>query len=406
MIRLMAVIEASTVTGPAKNLLEFCRLAREPEDNSEGVEVSLVTFQRTDAYSAPTTEIETEFTAAARASGVRFLVLPERKRFDRGVVPMLRHVAREWAPDIVQTHAVKSHCLLRLSGLWHSHPWVAWHHAYTTTDFKMRCYNQLDRWALRAPAKVMTMNQRFVRDLEGIGVPPERIQVLHNATRIGWNAGVSADTVATLRARLGVQAGEKVVLSVGRFSQEKGHIDLIRAFAQLKKQRPDVPVRLVIVGEGREKAALSGAAQELGVADTTVFAGQVRDVGPFFALADVMALPSLNEGSPNVLLESISAGVPVVSTRVGGVPEMVVHDESALLVEPHDVNALASSLLRVLTDGFLASTLKNNALHVAERYSPEVRVAALLKMYRDLARETATNPAAARWKLTNAPFHF
>jgi len=390
-IRLLAVIEATTVTGPAKNLLQFCKTARQPEDGGEGVEVSLVTFHREDGRVLQAGESENEFVAAAKAAGVNINVLPESKRFDTSVIEMLCQVAKERNPHIVQTHAVKSHWVMRKSGLWRSLPWVAWHHAYTTTDFKMRLYNQMDRWSLRVPKLVMTVNRPFMGDLERIGVPANRLRMLHNAARIGWNSHVTEETVQALRAKLNIRDNEKVVLAVGRFSKEKAHIDLLNAFAELKKQHPNLKVRLVIVGSGPEHDNLQTAATALGISEQLIFAGQVSDVGPFFKMADVMALPSHGEGSPNVLLEAITAGLPIVSTTVGGIPEMVVHRESALLLEPRDIQSMATLLGEALTDENLSSKLASNALVVAERYSPEVRLQALLEIYRGLAKEAGAN---------------
>lgn len=391
MIQLLAVVEAAVVTGPAKNLLEFCRTARRPADGGEGVEVSLVTFHRSGGQPKPAGEKaagepENEFVAAARKSGIFIAVLPESKRFDRGVIAGLRGVARARKPEIVQTHSVKSHAVMRLSGLWREHPWVAWHHAYTATDAKMHFYNQMDRWSLRAPRLVMTVNQPFVRDLERIGVKSAKIRVLHNQARIGWNAGVAPMAIEALKDRLQIEDGEKIVLAVGRFSLEKGHIDLIRAFAALCTQNPVLKARLVLVGEGPERAHLNQAAEKLGIAKRVVFAGQISDVGPYFALADVLALPSHGEGSPNVLLEAMAAGLPVVSTTVGGIPEIVEHEKSALLLPAGDVSAMTRGLQRVLTDENLARSLQENALEEAQKYAPEVRLQALLEIYRGIAR--------------------
>ena len=132
-VKLLAVIEATTVTGPAKNLLAFCRRAAAAEPLAEGlprVEATLVTFERAGADGvAPNA-----FVAAARDAGLEVEVLRERFRFDTRVVGQLRRVVERRAPDVLQTHMVKSHFFARLSGLGRRLPWVAYHHGYTTTD--------------------------------------------------------------------------------------------------------------------------------------------------------------------------------------------------------------------------------------------------------------------------------
>ena len=112
----------------------------------------------------------------------------------------LRRIVEQRAPNIVQTHNVKSHFLMRQSGLWRRQPWVAFHHGYTTTDLKMRVYNQLDRWSLRAAHCIITVSHAFARELARAGVPPERICVLHNSVSAGRAAHVRDEEVQSLKS--------------------------------------------------------------------------------------------------------------------------------------------------------------------------------------------------------------
>ena len=115
-----------------------------------------------------------------------------------------------------------------------------------------------------------------------------------------------------------------------------------------------------------------------------VFVGHVSDVAPFYAIADVLALPSHSEGSPNVLLEAMAAGLPIVATSVGGVPEIATNEEDALLVAARDPSAFAVALRRALTEGELARTLKNNAITRAKDFSPECHARSLIEIYQEL----------------------
>jgi glycosyltransferase involved in cell wall biosynthesis len=114
--------------------------------------------------------------------------------------------------------------------------------------------------------------------------------------------------------------------------------------------------------------------------------GQQPSAESFYGISAAAVLCSLSEGSPNALLEAMAAGVPVVATRVGGVPEIVVHEESALLIEPGDTEGLTRSLDRVLTDRTLAEKLIQAARNrVREHHTPQARVARLASIYRDVA---------------------
>ncbi len=400
-IKLLALIEATTVTGPAKHLIGFCRGARSPELLAGGlprVEATIVTFERAGAGSSNGTRggdggAPNAFVAAAREAGVEVDVIHERFRFDTRVVEQLRRVVARRAPDIIETHMVKSHFLVKTSGLGRQLPWVAYHHGYTTTDLKMRFYNQLNRWSLPSAARVITVCEPFALQLARAGVARERISVRHNS--VSPPAPADSEVVETLRREVAAAEGERLILSVGRLSREKGHADLVGALGGLRRINPELGFKLLIVGEGPERGRVELRAVALGVADRLFFAGHIDDVRPYYALADVLALPSHSEGSPLVLLEAMAAGLPVVAARVGGVPEIAVADESALLVEPRDPVGMAAALDRVLTDAGLARRLAASArARVAERFSPETQVRSLVEIYREVV--AGRHPSAGR----------
>lgn len=377
-IKLLALVEAHTVTGPVKNLLEFARLAR---DENPCVETTLATYVRADVVS-------NSFITAAQTAGIPVRVMHEARRFDPQVITQIKHLLQEIKPDIIQTHSVKSHFLVRLSGLWRRAAWVAFHHGYTATDWKVRGYNQLDRWSLRRPQRIVTMNQSFARELKQRGVAQPRITILHNAIHSDWANVVRKMDSQSLRNEFGIAPNERMILSIGRLSHEKAHLDLAHALAQLKASHN---CKLVIVGDGPERSQLERTAESLGIKHLIVFAGQQSNVARFYAAADVFALPSHSEGSPNVLLEAMAAELPIVATAVGGVTEIVTNNESALLVPPRNPQALAESLAQILSNAGIAKQLSTNAHRIVRtHYTPEARVNALLEMYEQLCATAAS----------------
>jgi glycosyltransferase involved in cell wall biosynthesis len=194
---------------------------------------------------------------------------------------------------------------------------------------------------------------------------------------------VAEEDVTALRRRLELPADARVILSVGRLSTEKGHADLFAAVRLLLRDRPQRTIRLILVGDGIERPTLERAAAAPDLASSVIFAGHCSNVWPYYSLADVLALPSHSEGSPNVLLEAMAAGVPIVASKVGGVPETVEDGSSALLVPASEPAALASALARVLEDPALAARLASSASErLVRRFSPEARYRALLEVYR------------------------
>lgn len=366
-LRLLAIIEAGTVTGPAKNLLQFAQIAR---SLSDPVEVTVATFHR-----PGDPEI---FSAAAARAGVTVHRIEERGRFDRSVVAALRDLSRSLSPDLVQTHAVKSHLLARMAGL---QPWIAFHHGYTWPDLRARIYNQADRWSLRKASAVLTVSQPFAEELKRMGVNPLRIHVIHNAIDPEWGRGSgNREKAAQLRASLEISDRKKVILIVGRLSREKDHLTLLDAVRDL----PDA-AHLVIVGEGPERIRIEQ--QIAGREDSVTLVGQVPSAEPYYAMADVAVLSSLSEGSPNALLEAMAAGIPVVATAVGGIPEIVTNEESALLVPPANRQAMTAAIARVMRTEGLAARLVSRARELVEaHHSPEERTRSICRIYRNLPR--------------------
>lgn len=391
-IKILSLVEATTINAVAKNVLEFHRAARELSEQSSDfptITANLVTFERKRPATAAT-QSPNEFVTAARQLQLEVEIIPERGRFDFGTLPALRNLVELQKPDIVVTHSVKSHFLLWRSQVWREYPWVAFHHGYTTTDWKMRAYNQFDRWSLRAADHLVTVCQAFARDLaRTTGVPLVKISVRHNSVRP--QPKVAAVDVQSLKTRLGIASDERTVLTVGRLSREKAHIDLLSACKLLRATDSHISTKLIIVGDGPERARLEAEAEANGLKERVILTGQISDVQLFYATADVFVLPSHSEGSPYVLLEAMAANLPIVATGVGGVPEIVENNESALLVPANDPGALAAAIVRVLTDQNLAERLTtNSAALVATRYAPSQYVRDLVEMYGNVIKARQT----------------
>jgi glycosyltransferase involved in cell wall biosynthesis len=142
---------------------------------------------------------------------------------------------------------------------------------------------------------------------------------------------------------------------------------------------------LVMVGEGPERQRIEDRVRALELAPYVTMTGQVPSAEPYYAIADVAVLSSRSEGSPNALLEAMAARVPVVATAVGGIPEMVVNEDSALLVAPGDCAALTAAVTALLTNPELARRLTGQARELVEtRYVPESRARTLGALYRSL----------------------
>jgi glycosyltransferase involved in cell wall biosynthesis len=281
-----------------------------------------------------------------------------------------------------------------LSGVGRGRPWIAFHHGHTRSAFRLRIYHGLDRWSLRFPDQITAVSQAFAGQLAAQGIRQEKIAVLHNSVELPSTAsGADAARVEATRSRLGIQPADRVILAVGRLSKEKAHADLVAALASLLRLKPELRVQLLILGEGPERANLEDAVRVAGLQAVVKMPGHVNDVSEYYEIADLMAISSVSEGSPNVLLEAMAAGVPVVATAVGGIPEIAKDREQALLVPPRDPEAMARAIAVLLSNRDTADKLATAARSLAAtKYSPEQRALWLVGLYESVL---------AKWQLQN-----
>lgn len=388
LIRILALVEADTVHGPAKNLLNFCRASLQIECPG-AVTVSLARFERSPECSPVVSNAPNEFVQAASRLGVPIHSVRERFRFDPRVIERLRRVVEEVDPHVVQSHHSKSHFLVLASGIWRTRRWVAFHHGHTDSLLRLRLYQGLDRWSLRTPAQIVAVSHAGARQLIGFGIRPDKIAVIHNAVEVAEFCEATASHRQAKKARLGLPPDCRVVLAIGRFSKEKAFPDLVAAVSQVRNLLPHLRLRLIIVGEGPERQIIEQAVRSSRMEDITTLPGHTREVSPYYEIADVMAIPSLSENSPNVLLEAMAAGVPVVATAVGGIPEIVDDHKHALLSPPRDPRAMAQAIALVLSDPAASREMAQAARNlVAANYSIEQRARALLGIYQKVCSKS------------------
>jgi glycosyltransferase involved in cell wall biosynthesis len=228
----------------------------------------------------------------------------------------------------------------------------------------------LGYWTLRSIR--MTQNliacSEYVRQSALVhGVQPHQIEtLLHGAV---LHESILPKDRKWLHDRLGWPEACPIVVNVSRIDPYKGHPDLVRAFAIAHQQFPQL--RLVICGTGTTgtgyEEMIRQLVVELGISSFTAFLGYQKDLRDIFAGADIFCLPTQLDALPLVVLEAMSAGLPVVAARSGGVTEMVVEGETGLLVEPGDVNGLATHLLSLSRNPQLARIMGDAGMMRARR---------------------------------------
>jgi glycosyltransferase involved in cell wall biosynthesis len=189
----------------------------------------------------------------------------------------------------------------------------------------------------------------------------------------------------TARGRLGVDAETCLIVGVGRLEPVKGFQVLVRALPSILGVIPSA--RLLLVGYGSLRSQLEADARALGVADRLEIAGPQLDVAVYLAAADLVVVPSLNEGMGRVLVEAMALERPVVATRVGGIPAVVADGETGSLVPAEDPPALARAVAELLKDPGLRQRMGEAGRRRAERFSLAAMESRLLGLYRELCAQ-------------------
>jgi teichuronic acid biosynthesis glycosyltransferase TuaC len=199
-------------------------------------------------------------------------------------------------------------------------------------------------WALPRADRVVAVSRPLAEAALGLGVAKDRIDLVPNG--IDRDAFQPRDRDAA-RRELGLPNDKRIVLYVGNVLETKGALDLVRAFGEAGTRLAHA--RLVMLGGGKDFEACAQLVKSLGVDAQLLGPKPHSDVPKYLAAADVLALPSWNEGMPNVVLEALASGRRVVATNVGGIPDIVTSETLGILVPPKNPGELAGALERVLS---------------------------------------------------------
>lgn len=303
--------------------------------------------------------------------GIRILYLDKKLGLDVSMVPKLRKIMQAEKPDVVHTHldvikyAVAAAKLSGIKTCIHTVHNVADKEAegriqkiINTVYFKLG-------WS-RPVALSPQVKQTIV---EFYGLPEETVPVIFN--------GVDLSRCMVKENYL---TGETLrLLHVGRFNEQKNHAGLLEAYRQFREKYPDS--ELLLLGDGELLEETRALAETLGIRDFVRFCGSQSNVYPWLQKADIFLLPSNYEGMPMTIIEAMGTGLPIVATRVGGVPDMIEDGESGLLVSC-DPAQICEACLKLAGDIPLRENMGRMARQQSQRFCAEFMAARYLEEYR------------------------
>ncbi len=314
----------------------------------------------------------------AEAWNAPLVAIPDRGPLDWRIVPRVLDVCRRENVSIWHGHDYKSNAL----GLLLRHFWpmrlVTTVHGWVKHTRRTPLYYAIDRACLPRYESVICVSEDLYSLCLKYGVRQDRCVLIENA--IDTQQFRRSLDLATAKRRLGIPEERYVVGAVGRLSEEKGFDVLIRSVDRLLRQGLDVELR--IAGEGDQERPLKRLIAELGREERIRLVGFQADTVPFYEGIDVFALSSFREGLPNVLLEAMALEVPIVATRVAGIPRLIDHGVNGLLVDAGSASELADAVASMLGDSQLRSRLSLAARARIERdHSFEARIQKIRDIY-------------------------
>lgn len=323
-----------------------------------------------------------------RKLGIPVTVLSEEQHNSLGLYMKMVTLLTRQRPNVVHTHKYKDNILGATAAATVGIRTVVRVVHGMTEPFsgmayvKMMGYELMDRLVTFVKVKKLIAVSSDIQTALGQRYGPHRVVQIHNGINLE-KIRLSQDR-ESMRAALGIQPGDQVVGTVGRLSPIKGHDILLRAASSMVRKMGNV--KFLIVGDGPLMSALTKLIHDLGIEKEIILAGQRHDVYDLVNCMDIFALPSIHEGIPMVLLEALALSRPVVASRVGGIPEIVMDGTSGLLFAPGSVTELEARLGAILRDRWYASKLgQAGRARVEEEFTATLMAKRTADLYSSLA---------------------
>ncbi len=301
-------------------------------------------------------------------------------RFDLRAAVRVARIVRQGGYRLLHGHTVRTVLVGSIAAAMTGVPLVYHAHSPTSHDSTRRWMNGLNGWierlSLRRVSRVIAVSQAMAEHMAREGFDPARIRVVPN--------GVPVAVAASQRDK---PRGRWTLGVVALFRPRKGLEVLLEAMAKLRRQGLDVHLRAVgPFASPRYAAEIADHVERLGLSHDVSWIGLTRHVTEELLKMDLLVLPSLfGEGLPMVVLEAMTAGVPIVATRVAGVPEAIRHAQDGVLVNPADAEDLARAIADMIAGRYDWSALRASAMaRHAESFSDRAMAAGVAAVYREL----------------------
>lgn len=306
---------------------------------------------------------------------VRIIYLNKKRGLDFSLYKKLLKIFKEERPDVIHTHLYTTKYVVPASVLAGVKKRVHTVHSIASKE-SGRFGRFLNRIFFKANKTIPVALSKKVQEsiIEEYNLKKQQIPIIFNGIDL---------SKCQLKTTYLVD-GKLKILHIGRFAEVKNHIGLIKAFALFQKKYPNSQLQLI--GDGEKKQEIERFVQENGLTDSVQYLGVQGNVYEYLHNADIFTLPSLYEGIPMTLIEAMGTGLPIVATNVGGIPDMLINNESAILTLVDEVE-LSNAFIRLAGDESLRKKLGETAKRESLRFSSKIMAEKYIELYENIEIE-------------------
>lgn len=357
--------------GPEKQIIEHLRIL-----NKDKYTGHIASYLEAGKTSNPVLDIASD-------CGIKSHSIVMKHPLDFNALSSLKRLIKDEEIDLLCTHGYKSAVLGVIASRKTNIPAISFSHGYTTENLKVSIYEWLERKALERMQGVIAVSHAQKLRLDSFNVKYKKCWVVHNATTVIDLTKTSNKSRVEICDEFSIAEDKKIAVIAGRLSPEKAHNILLDAIKLINDELNDTVV--LICGDGQCAADLKQQAADLNIEDKCIFAGFRTDMDKFYQAMDFMILSSLTEGLPLVVLEAMANAKPVVSTSVGGVPEVITDGENGYLVNSGDAQALANGISRALKEFDSFDLIGKRAYDlISDKFSFQIHAEKLESIYKEV----------------------
>lgn len=304
------------------------------------------------------------FINLAKQRNLKVYPIRESGRIDPKVFPEITKIIDKENIDIIHTHEVRSDMVGLICSAYKRIPVIATLHGWIENNVKGRLYTGIDKRMLRYFDAIIAVSEKMKREVSELGINKDKIHVLHNALVLeNYKRDFSQ---RQFRSELGITDEDLLVANIGRLSPEKGQSDFIYAANDTLKKTQNI--KFVLIGIGPDRDKLVKLVNDLGLQKHVIFAGYKQNMEKLYGSIDLIVQSSHTEGLPNVVLEAMAMGVPVIATNVGGTAEIIQNGQTGILVLPGKPHAIAEHIIRFRRNPEDYINMTKNGIDIIQKY--------------------------------------